>query len=345
MDQKLITAEAHAFHPIVDYLEGLPPWDGVERAETLLIKYLGAEDSIYTREATKKLLTAAVKRIYEPGCKFDNMLVLSGGQGIGKSTILSKLGGKWFSDNLTFEDMKDKTAAEKIQSAWIIELPEMKGLRNMDVESVKSAISRQVDIYRPAYGRNVVERKRQCVFVGTVNDLSGYLKDVTGNRRFWPIEVSGDSEAKVWEMTDEERDQVWAEIMFCYRELGEDDLLLSDAAIELAAIKQTAAIESDEREGLVEEYLRKLLPDDWKTRNAEDRISYFEDYDIQHGSNERTEVTVMEIWCECFRNQKSKLTMRDSRDIIKMLKRLGWSHKNRRMRVVDYGLQRLYERD
>ncbi len=183
MDQKTITVARHAFHPVKEYLEGLEPWDGVPRVDTLLIDYLGAEDTVYTREATAKILTAAVRRIYEPGCKFDSMLVLSGPPNTGKSMLVARLGGSFFSDNLTFDDMKDKTAAEKLQGYWLLEVGEMKGMRKMDVDSIKAFISRQEDIYRAAYGHNTERHPRQCVIFGTVNDLFGYLKDVTGNRR------------------------------------------------------------------------------------------------------------------------------------------------------------------
>ena len=201
LDQLGLKANAGRYHPIKQYLENLPAWDGQPRAETLLIDYLGAEDNVYTREATKKILLAAVRRIYEPGCKFDNMLVISGPPGTGKSTLISKLAGEWFSDNLTFDDMKDKTAAEKLQGYWIMEIGELKGMRKMDVESIKAFISRQEDIYRSAYGRHIGVHPRQCVIVGTVNNVDGYLKDISGNRRFWPVEITGKGEKKPWDLT------------------------------------------------------------------------------------------------------------------------------------------------
>lgn len=348
-DQKLIAASSRAFHPIKRYLESLPDWDGEPRVDTLFIDYLGAADNIFTREATAKILTAAVRRVYEPGCKFDSMLVLSGPPGAGKSMIVEKLAGEWFSDNLTFEDMKDKSAAEKVQGYWLLEISEMKGMRKMDVESIKAFVSRQEDIYRPAYGHNTERHPRQCVIFGTVNDLSGYLKDVTGNRRFWPIEVSGKSERHPWNLTKEDRDQIWAEVVFRYDALGERSLILSPEAEKIAVEKQTEAIEADDREGMVEEYLDKLLPKEWDSMGLDSRLDFLDgDYDIigetVEGTEKRTEVTNLEIWCECFRDQAKRIQPRDSYQIAAILKRLGWERTNTRKRVPIYGLQRVYQR-
>lgn len=350
-DQKLISASRRAFHPIKDYLEHLPEWDGEPRVDTLFIDYLGAEDNAFTREAAAKILTAAVRRVYEPGCKFDSMLVLSGPTGVGKSTLIARLAGSWFSDNLTFEDMKDKTAAEKLQGYWLLEISEMKGLKKIDVESVKAFVSRQEDIFRAAYARNTERHRRQCVLFGTVNDLSGYLKDVTGNRRFWPIEISGETEKKPWDMTDAERDQIWAEVLFRYTALGEKSLILTPPAAAIALEKQTAAIEADDREGLVAEYLDTLLPEDWADMDLDARQDYLTgtrhyspDGRSNDGTVRRTEVTNIEIWCECFGEPAKKIQPRDSYQIAAMLKRLGWERSGGMKRIPIYGMQRYYTR-
>lgn len=351
MDQKVITADRHAYHPVKEYLEGLPDWDGTPRADTLLIDYLGAEDNVFTREATAKILTAAVRRIYEPGCKFDSMLVLSGPPNTGKSMLVAKLGGQFFSDNLTFEDMKDKTAAEKLQGYWLLEIGEMKGMRKMDVESIKAFISRQEDIYRAAYGRNTERHPRQCVIFGTVNDISGYLKDITGNRRFWPIEITGLADLHPWDLTKETVGQIWAEILFRYKDLGESNLILSPAAAEIAEEKQTEALESDDREGIVDKYLNTLLPEKWNFMTLNDRLDFLDhDEDIisdnfGEGTIERTTVTNIEIWCECFRQPANKIQKRDSYEIAGILKRLGWKRTDERKRLPIYGLARVYRKD
>lgn len=342
-DQLVILAEKHGFHPVKRYLETLPEWDGVPRAKTILIDYLGAEDSVYTREVTWKTLLAAVRRVYEPGVKFDTMLVISGDPGTGKSTLIGRLAGDWFSDSLTFEDMKDKTAAEKLQGYWILEIGEMKGMRKMDVESVKSFLSRREDIYRAAYARNTENHKRQCVIFGTVNDMNGYLKDLTGNRRFWPVDVSGVGVKKAWDMTEEERGQIWKEVWTSYTEFGDDSLILSPEAEAIAVMKQTAALESDDREGPVSNFLSMKLPENWNLMTTEERIDYIEDYDAGAASGvARDFVTIPEIWCECFRNRIDRLQRKDSFEIAGILKRLGWERLKSPKRTKNYGLQRAY---
>ena len=176
-----------SYHPIREFFEMLPAWDGVERADTLLIDYLGAEDTPYVRAVTRKELCAAYCRVYHPGIKFDSMIVLNGDQGIGKSTLIAKLGGEWYSDSLNLSDMNDKTAAEKLQGYWIMEIGELAGMRKADLDKVKAFISRQDDKYRASFGRRVTPHPRQCVFFGTTNSQNGYLRDITGNRRYWNV--------------------------------------------------------------------------------------------------------------------------------------------------------------
>lgn len=354
LDQKLISAAKHQFHPIRDYLKSLPAWDKVPRVDTLLIDYLGAPDNTYTRQATSKMLLAAVKRVFEPGCKMDNMLVISGDPGIGKSTIIGKLAGEWFSDSLTFEDMKDKTAAEKLQGYWIIEIPEMKGMKKVDVESVKSFLSRTDDIYRAAYAHNTVKRPRQSVFFGTVNDMAGYLKDVTGNRRFWPVAVSGKGEKSVWDIDSSVRDQIWAEVYCRYRH-GERSLVLDREAEAIAVENQTEALEQDDREGMVSEYLDTLIPDDWYKKSVRERLDFL-DKDggdlaegegspfISDGTVLRDQVSNMEIWVECFHRPADKLQKRDSYDLNSIMTRLGWKKSKKTKRITGYGVQRMWIR-
>lgn len=148
-------ASENSYHPVRDYLDALPRWDGKERVPFLLSDYLGAKDEDYTRETAKRWLSAAVGRIYHPGMKFDSMLLLSGSQGIGKSTFFSKLAVKrsWFSDSVS--NMDKKSAIEDIQGKWILEISELSGMKKSEVESVKAFLSRENDHYRPPYGRYV----------------------------------------------------------------------------------------------------------------------------------------------------------------------------------------------
>lgn len=346
-DALLSAASERVFHPIRDYLDSLPVWDGTERVDTLLIEYLGAEDNSYTRAVMRKTLVAAVARIYEPGTKFDYILVLNGPQGIGKSTFFAKLGGKWFSDSLTVSDMRDKSGAEKLQGYWILELGELAGLRKMDVETVKSFITRTDDKFRQSYGINVENHPRQCVIVGSTNSTSGFLRDVTGNRRFWPVRVSGGTK-KVWEMT--EIDQIWAEALAKYR--GGEQLILTGEVEQIAYEEQRDAMELDDREGIINDYLETLLPENWDSMDLYERKSFLAGQsefgtEMPVGKVKREKVCVLEIWCECLGKDQSNLKRLDSYEIIGILKRIGgWEsytgNKQGQTRFSIYGNQKTF---
>lgn len=221
------------FHPVRDYLESLT-WDGVERVPTLLVDYLGAKDSDFTRAVTKTFLKAAVARVYIPGCKFDQCLVLSGPQGIGKSTLLKILGGEWFNDSITSFSGKDPM--EQLMGTWIDELSEMQATNKADNDQIKAFLSRPSDKFRLAYGRRTQEYPRQCVFSATTNDTI-FLKDRTGGRRFWPVlcgigsggeympdNVVETTVAKM-EALKKNRDLIWAEVFAYWRVESQEALL------------------------------------------------------------------------------------------------------------------------
>lgn len=154
-----------SYHPIKEFLAALPEWDEIPRVDTLLVDFLGAADNAYVRAVTRKTLVAAIARVMSPGCKFDTMLVLSGPQGKGKSTLIAKLCGEWFNDSLLLSDTKDKTAAEKLQGYWILEIGELAGLKKTDIETLRGFLSRQNDIYRAAFGRRATPpSKTMCVY-------------------------------------------------------------------------------------------------------------------------------------------------------------------------------------
>ena len=204
-------ADDRSYHPIREFLASLPEWDKVPRVDTILVDFLGASDNAYVRAVTRKTLCGAIARVMNPGCKFDTMLVLNGPQGKGKSTLISKLCGEWFNDSLLLNDTKDKTAAEKLQGYWILEIGELAGLKKTEIETLRGFLSRQNDIYRASFGRRATPHPRQCVFIGTTNAENGYLRDTAGNRRFWPVKTPGDAARASWEMTEEEIRQIWAE--------------------------------------------------------------------------------------------------------------------------------------
>ena len=345
-----VAVNGRHFNPLLDYLNGLPAWDGAERVDSLLVTYLGAADNHYTRMVTRCTLIGAVKRAYEPGCKFDNVLVLDGKPGIGKSTLLRMLGGEWFSDSLTLTDTRDKTAAEKLQGIWIMEIGEMQGTRKADVDAIKGFISRQVDEYRAAYGRYVGKYPRTSIMCGTTNSTTGFLRDTTGNRRFWPVLVSGDGSESVFKMTQETIDQIWAEAVTLY-DSGEDCYL--DAATEKEAEKaQREAMEYDEREGKVTAYLDTLLPADWYDRSIESRVAYFHqdnggslDGVREQGTLQRTVVCSTELWVECFGRSEHTMTKQDAWDMANIMARItGWERTGERIRVGGYGQQRPFTR-
>ena len=336
------------YHPIKEYFATLS-WDGVERIDTLLIDYFGADDSRYVREVTRKTLVAAVARIFKPGVKFDSILVLSGPQGMGKSTFFAILGREWFSDSLSISDMRDKTAAEKLQGYWILEISEMNGIKKTDVETVKSFVTRQDDKFRQAYGVNVESHPRSCIIVGSTNSESGFLRDVTGNRRFWPVHVPGTGAHHPWEVT--EVDQIWAEAIEYYKN-GEELFLKGEAAEEAYRMQQDA-MESDDREGIVQDYLDRLLPDSWDTMDIYQRRAFLGNGEFETtgvtGTVERKKVCIMEIWCECFGKERQNLKKTDSYEMEAILNKIGGWRKytgsaSGKSRIPLYGIQKTFER-
>lgn len=332
------------YHPIKEYLAGLPAWDGVERVDSLLVDYFGASDNAYTRAVTRKTLCAAVQRVYHPGIKFDTMLVLNGGQGIGKSTLIKKLAGEWFSDSLILSDTKDsKTAAEKLQGYWILEIGELAGLRKAEEETLKGFLSRQNDIYRAAFGRRTAQHPRQCIFIGTTNAESGYLRDTTGGRRFWPVETPGNGVKKSWDITREEVQQIWAEVVVRVNE-GER-LYLTKEEEALAKEEQIKAMETDEKEGLIRDFLEMQLPENWDDMDLFARRNWLTGEGVRaEGKKEREQVCTLEVWCECFGKDRSNMNRSDSASIISALIKLGWVKNARKKKVRLYGAQFVYDR-
>lgn len=224
-----VLARKNTFHPVRDYLNGLQ-WDGVKRIETWLKDYAEATtegSEVYLAEVSKKFLVAAVARIFDPGVKFDNMLILEGKQGVGKSTLGAILASKeWFLDSLPH--LQDKDATQGLQGRWFVEFGELVGMKKAEVETMKAFVSRDTDRFRPSYGKHMIVAPRQCIFFGTTNEAS-YLQDKTGNRRFWPVEVGDVDLVRL----REDRDQLFAEALWCYQN-EEVQLWLSGQAREEA---------------------------------------------------------------------------------------------------------------
>ncbi len=338
-------ADDRRFHPVRDYLDTLPKWDKTSRLDNLFIRYLQADDTDYVRAVTRKTLTAAVARIYHPGTKFDTVLVLDGIQGIGKSTMWKSLAGnEYFSDALSLTDMDAKSGAEKLQGFWIIEIGELAGMKKADIEKVKSFLSTSDDKYRPSYGKVVESHPRQCIVVATVNGEQGYLRDITGNRRFWIVKCRKTCSQVNWKITSEERDQIWAEAKHYY-ESGEK-LYLEGSLLSDAEEAQRSAMEADERQGLVEKYLDTLLPENWPNMDLYQRRNFLDgDLTTDSGKVRRLSVSNAEIWCECFGRNLSELKPSDSYAIAALMTQIdGWKRSSRRVTQPIYGRQRIYER-
>ena len=288
----------HSYHPIRDYLNGLT-WDGVPRLDRIIIDYMGAEDSELNRAMSRKHFVAAVARVFNPGCKYDYCLIMSGAEGIGKSTLLRVMGGRWFNDSIT--TLEGKEGMEQLRRAWVVELGELSSIKRSDVEQVKAHLSKQVDIYRAAYARRVLEHPRQCVFCGTTNEAL-FLKGDTGNRRFWVIPVVAElRKYRDWsEAIRRDRDQLWAEAVHYYKQ-GEP-LYLSEE-LEAQAKQRQQDFNDDNDDPIVamlDKYLNTLLPVNWDTMDIQARRSYLRDPDpLQaEGTVKRDKVCAAEFICE-----------------------------------------------
>lgn len=285
-------------------------------------------------------------RVHYPGIKFDYIIVLNGAQGIGKSTLIAKLGMEWFSDSLTLSDMNDKTAAEKLQGYWIHEIGEMAGMRKADLEKVKAFVSRQDDKYRASFGRRVTPHPRQCIFFGTTNTENGYLRDITGNRRFWNVKVTGDGRLKPWDLDQDTIDQIWAETAVLAK--AGEELFLDHELEAFAKQEQSDAMERDDREGLVASYLDLLLPENWDDMDIYQRRDYVQDPEgpvSAKGTVRRETVSNIEIWCECFCKSKEDIKPSDSYAIAAIMARMtGWDKSGGSKRLPIYGKQRIYRR-
>lgn len=339
-DAVALEFERRAYHPVQDYLTALD-WDEKPRIDTLLIDYFGAEDNAYTREAIRTMLVAAVSRIFRAGCKFDLVLTLVGEQGDGKSTFISKLGGSWFSDS--FSTLHGKDAFEQLQGAWLIEMAELSGLRKADIEAIKHFITKQEDTYRPAYARSVETFPRQCVFFGTTNKRA-FLSDPTGNRRFMPIDTDMRKATKVvWDMAQEEVNQIWAEAMELYS-MGEP-LYLSGESEAIAKKEQRRHRETDERIGIIDKYLDTLLPESWEVLDISGRRMFLDAENEVKGTVLRNYVCVAEIWAECLNKSPEDMDRYKTRELNDILRSLeDWEQLKSTKNFKIYGKQRYYAR-
>lgn len=330
--------QANTFHPVRDYISGLV-WDGESRVDSLLIDYLGAEDTNLTRTATRKALAACVARVFQPGIKFDYTLTMIGPQGIGKSRLLAKLGGKWYSDS--FLGVEGTRAYEQLHGVWIMEIGELAGFKKGDVDAVKHFISKQVDSFRVAYGSKKSDFPRQVVFFPTTN-VDRPLVDKTGNRRYWIVNVAGETDLDISDMPT---DQIWAEAYLYYKR---GERLYFDALTEEEASEsQSQHTEEDDRAGLIAEFLDVRLPVKWDKMSIYERRSFLSDKDsiVAEGEIKRISVCVAEIWTELFKADYKEMGPHNTKYIHQIMSNMpGWEKATSNLTFPHYGKQRAYVR-
>ncbi len=303
------------YHPIKQIVESIK-WDGVERIPTMLIKHLKCEDTPYTREVSRLIFAGGINRLYNPGCKFDDVPILIGTrQGEGKSTFVRWLALK---DEFFREvnEIEGQRGIESIEGAWICEFSELLALtKTKEVEAIKSYTSKQSDVYRKPYDKRISEYKRQCIFIGTTNRTQ-FLTDKV-NRRFYPVRVNQDG-YKLFSMEKEIKNDIlmaWVEAKVKY-DKGE---MLPYADIKLLdeiRRKQAEAVEDDYRVGLIQEYL-----------------------------SDKNETCIIELWQKALNNEQQKPTKKDSNDIAQILDSLDeWERNPKTRRFYEYGPQNVWER-
>jgi predicted P-loop ATPase len=303
----------HTYDPVREYLDGLK-WDGKPRIDEWLMQYCDAADTPLNRAFGRKALLAGVRRVRQPGCKFDPMLVLEGIQGQGKSSMLKLLAGgdENFSDaEIIGSDKREQQ--EAVQGVWIYEVGELEGMSKHDVTAIKLFLSKSHDSARPAYGRTRADRPRRCIFVGTTND-EGYLRDPTGNRRFWPVKLH----AKLIDLDGvaRDRDQLWAEAAFV--EATGEPLMISSDLWGAASIEQQARVTQDAWEDLIERKLAGLREDKVKDGVYSVGINDNGDREWRVASSYLLGMDVLNIPVE---RQSNPVTKR----LAEVMRTLGWS--------------------
>ena len=327
----------HQFNDVTAYLNSLQ-WDGVPRLDTLLIDYLGAEDTPYVRAVTRKAFTAAVARAMSPGCEYQTMLIVHGAQGLGKTTLLRTMGGDWFTDALrTFEG---KEAGEIIQGMWLVEVGELGAMNRTEVERIKQFLSQRIDRFRAAYGRHVKDLPRRCVFFGTTNETE-FLRDRTGGRRFWPVLAGSNPAPKsVWKDLPEERGQLWAEAVRNYQ--NGEPLHLTGEIEEMAKQQQEQHRQVSVREGVIRDFIEQPVPPDWGKWALDRRLLFWSGagtYDGELVPRER--VCALEIWCEALGGSLLHIKNSDAAEINSVVGNAeGWKRMSKPARFGYCKVQR-----
>ncbi len=332
-------SHSHAYHPVRSYLNALV-WDGRHRAAELFVDYVGAEDNEYHRQAALLWLLGAVTRIYEPGHKFDFVPILEGAQGKRKSTFISILARRW-SAELEGDFHDTKGMVERMQGAWILEMPELQGFSKSDVSTIKGFITRTTDKVRLSYARRAVEFPRQCVFMGSTNEIE-YLRDTTGGRRFWPITCTVteiDTDRLILNV-----DQIWAEAVAIYHEwrrrypTGTLPLYMTNPV----AAAYAKDLQESRREEMPEDILIGEI-ERWLNSPIGSELGLT---DIDGVAPEyRDEVCVRDVWVDVMGNDATSLPRRqDSLMISRALQRVPVLKAVKGPRQTKWGNARVYSR-
>lgn len=336
----MLVSDQHRINEVKDYLSKLV-WDNIPRLNTVLTDYLGVEGDRYTEAVARKSLTAAVARVMEPGIKYDYTPVLVGPQGIGKSTFLATLGKDWYSDSL--QSFEGKEAAEMIQGIWINELSEMTSYNRSEINTIKQFLSKKDDIYRQAYGRRTDRYPRKCVFFGSCNKYD-FLKDDTGNRRFWPVDCGVHEPLKsIWNDLPKEIDQIWAEAVVRYR-MGEP-LYFEGELDELAKSRQDEHKENNAKEGMILDFVAAGVPEKYSTMSLSARRMFWAGQMESSGTlMPRDRVCALEVWCELFNGDPKFMRRTDSQEINQILSNISGWHRTKTVKKFGYcGAQRGFE--
>ncbi len=337
-----IVGRKNCFHPVREYLS-TQQWDGTPRVERLFIDYLGAPDDAYGRDIARLMMTAGVARIFEPGCKWDYVVILQGLQGKRKSTFISTLAKNWAAE--LEGDMTDTRAmVEAMQKAWILEIPELAGFTRADVRHIKGFVSRQTDKVRLAYAKRAQEYRRQSIFCGSTNDFK-FLKDDTGNRRFWPIGCH--VESIDIDRLRAEVDQLWAEAVVLYQAMraaqpiGDLPLYLTGAAAQAIALQHQESAQVENADEAQAGQIGAWLDTPIMSGSVDD------DRDADSKSIVRNETCLLEIWVECLKKDRGLYNQQTAQMLGRAMRMVpGWTvEKKARRYNREYGLQRVIARD
>lgn len=319
-DAALAVAQEHKFNPVIDYLVG-HKWDGKKRIHNWLTEYMRVKETEYTNAVGELILQAAIKRVFQSGCKYDYMVVLEGNQGIGKSSMIELLGSKWYADLIL--NVHSPDTVDSMRNKWIVEVSEMEASKRSDVQAMKSFLSRRIDTCRLAYARASKDFPRHSVFIGSFNPDafgSSYIKDVTGDRRYLPITVEGNTFLD-FDKFEKDVGQIWAEALVEYRKHPDDLLYLTNKAAYDQALEETA---------------KRKNADSW----AEQIAMWLDNYDGTGAKKDET--TANEIFTHALSGQIERFNSYFGRRIANiMVSELGWERKKKRVGGVD---TRIYTR-